>query len=79
MYIISGPSAHLIVVSFLVYIIVNIFENLIHYNIGKFSNKETKFEMPTQKDWIKIIIVMCVFALLQGVLTYWFQKKIKLI
>ena len=79
MYIISGPSAHLIVVSFLVYIIVNIVENLIHYNIGKFSNKETKFEMPTQKDWIKIIIVMCVFALLQGFLTYWFQKKIKLI
>jgi membrane protein DedA with SNARE-associated domain len=79
MYIISGPSIHLIIVSFLVYIVVNVFENLIHYNIGKFSNKETKFEIPTQKDWIKIIIVMCVFALIQGLLTYWFQKKIKLI
>ena len=79
MYIISGPNIHLIIVSFLVYIVVNVFENLIHYNIGKFSNKETKFEIPTQKDWIKIIIVMCVFALIQGLLTYWFQKKIKLI
>jgi len=79
MYIISGPSAHLIAVSFCVYIIVNVFENLIHYNIGKFSNKETHFDMPTQKDWIKIVIVMCVFALLQGVLTVWFQKKQKLI
>ena len=79
MYIISGPSINLIVVSFLVYIVVNVFENLIHYNIGKFSDKETKFEIPTQNDWIKIIIVMCVFALIQGLLTYWFQKKIKLI
>uniref|UniRef100_A0A6C0LAI6 Uncharacterized protein n=1 Tax=viral metagenome TaxID=1070528 RepID=A0A6C0LAI6_9ZZZZ len=79
MYIISGPSAHLIAVSFCVYIVVNIFENLIHYNIGKFSDKVTHFDMPTQKDWIKIIIVMCVFALLQGVLTFWFQKKQKLI
>ena len=75
MYIISGPSAHLIAVSFFVYIIVNIFENLIHYNIGKFSNNDTHFDMPTEKDWIKIIIVMCVFAILQGFLTYWFQKN----
>jgi len=79
MYIVSGPSAHLIAVSFFVYIIVNIFENLIHYNIGKFSNKDTYFDMPTQKDWVKIILVMCVFAILQGFLTYWFQKKQKLI
>ena len=75
MYIISGPSAHLIAVSFCVYIVVNIFENLIHYNIGKFSDKVTHFDVPTQKDWIKIIIVMCFFALLQGILTFWFQKN----
>jgi hypothetical protein len=54
---------------------VNLFENLIHYNIGRFSNKDTKFEIPTHKDWLKIIVVMCIFALLQGVLTFWFQLK----
>ena len=75
MYIISGPNIHLIAVSFFVYLLVNLFENLIHYNIGKFSDKDTKFEIPTQKDWLKIIIVMCIFALLQGILTYWFQSK----
>jgi hypothetical protein len=75
MYIISGASIHLIIISFFVYLFVNLFENLIHYNIGRFSDRETKLEIPTQKDWIKIIIVMCVFALLQGVLTYWFNKK----
>ena len=77
MYIISGPNIHLIIISFCVYIFVNLFENLIHYNIGKFSNRETKIDMPSKKDWVKIIIVMCVFALLQGLLTYYF-KSIKL-
>ena len=75
MYILSGPNLHLIVVSFCVYIVVNLFENLIHYNIGRFSNKETKIELPTKKDFLKIIIVLSAFALLQGLLTYWFIKK----
>ena len=75
MYIISSSSIRLIAVSFCVYLVVNLFENLIHYNIGRFSDKDTKFEIPTQKDWLKIIVVMFIFALLQGVLTYWFQKK----
>lgn len=77
MYIISGASFHLIAVSFLVYLFVNLFENLIHYNIGRFSDRETKIELPTKKDWIKIAVVMIVFALLQGFLTYYFNTKIK--
>jgi hypothetical protein len=75
MYIISGSNIHLIAVSFCVYLVVNLFENLIHYNIGRFSNKDTKFEIPTRKDWLKIIVVMFVFALLQGLLTVWFQQN----
>jgi len=74
MYIISGSSFHLVAISFFVYLFVNLFENLIHYNIGRFSNKETKLEMPSKKDWIKIVIVMCIFALLQGLLTLYFNK-----
>lgn len=69
-----GSSIHLIVISFLAYLIVNLFENLIHYNIGRFSNRETRLELPTRKDWFKIAVVMCVFALLQGLLTYFFNK-----
>lgn len=71
MFILSGKF-HIIVISFFVYLIVNLVENLIHYNIGKFSNKETKLDIPSEKDWVKIIIVMCVFALIQGLLTYYF-------
>ena len=74
MYIISGASFHIIAMSFFVYIFVNLFENIFHYNIGRFSNKETKFELPSKKDFIKIVVVMCIFALLQGLLTNYFNK-----
>lgn len=72
MFIISGKSLHIIAISFFVYIFVNLAENLIHYNIGKFSNKETHLVLPSKKDWTKIVIVMICFALLQGLLTYYF-------
>lgn len=49
-------------------------ENLIHYNIGKSSDKEFEFYIPTEKDWFKIIVVMCLFALLQGLLTVYFNS-----
>lgn len=69
-----GSSLHLIVISFTAYLIVNLFENLIHYNIGRFSDQKTQMELPTRSDWVKIVIVMCIFALLQGLLTYAFNK-----
>lgn len=69
----SKSSIHLIIVSFTVYLFVNLFENIIHYNIGKFSDRETQIDIPTRKDWVKIIVVMCTFALIQGLLTYVFN------
>ena len=78
MYIISGTSFHIIVISFFVYLFVNFFENMIHYNIGRFSNKKTKIELPSKKDFIKIVLVMCVFALIQGLLMSYFNKYVKM-
>jgi hypothetical protein len=69
MFILSG-KIHIIAISFFVYLFVNLAENIIHYNIGKFSNKETQLDLPSKKDWFKIVVVMCIFALLQGLLTY---------
>ena len=60
---------HLFIISFIVFVILNIIENVIHYNIGKTSNKEFEFSNPTIIDWKKIIITMIIFALLQGFLT----------
>ena len=78
MYIISGANFNIIAISFFVYIFVNFFENMIHYNIGRFSNKETKIELPNKEDFIKIVVVMFVFALLQGLLTIYFDKYVKI-
>jgi len=41
MYILSGANIHLIIVSFIVYIFVNMFENTIHYNIGRMNVDST--------------------------------------
>lgn len=71
---------HLVFISFLAYLIVNLLENLVHYNIGKEShdpdNKLTSIHMtlPNSQDWAKIIYVMFAFALFQGVLTLFFNK-----
>ena len=62
------------VVSFCIYIFVNLFENMFHYNIGRHTNADFTFEIPTEKDWIKIISVMLTFAMLQGILTCYFDK-----
>lgn len=70
---ISSGAKHIIIISFCVYIFVNLVENLIHYNIGKFSDKETKLVLPSKRDWTKIVMVMLIFALLQGLLTYYFS------
>jgi hypothetical protein len=64
----------LFLVSFFIYLFVNLFENLFHYNIGRHSNSELEFEIPTKRDWIKIVIVMVSFAVLQGILTCYFDK-----
>ena len=63
---------HLFIISFIIFALLNIVENVIHYNIGKTSNAEFKFTNPTTTDWKKIIITMIVFALLQGFLTMYF-------
>ena len=72
---------HIFVISFLVYAVINMVENYIHYNIGR--NQETgiqiEFSSPSTLEWTKIAVVMVVFALLQGILTiliegYWERK-----
>ena len=63
---------HLFIISFIVFVVLNIIENVVHYNIGKTSNMEFEISNPTIIDWKKIIITMIVFALLQGIFTMYF-------
>jgi len=60
----------LFVISFLVFIVLNTIENILHYSIGRESNKEKiTLKNPTKVDWIHILTIMIVFAILQALLT----------
>lgn len=77
-HLLKNSSARIVFVSFFVYLFVNLFENLIHYNIGKFSDKEmdvSKDLLPSNRDWTKIIVVMLIFAGIQGLLTCYFTER----
>lgn len=68
---------HVFIASFLVFIVLNLIENLIHYNIGRNSNSRFEFMEPTLFDWTRIILTMIIFALLQGMFTLLFDSLIK--
>jgi hypothetical protein len=65
----------LFMISFLVYLGLNMVENLIHYNIGKYTDQPTRMDLPTMMDWVKIIVVMISFAFLQGLFTCILDKE----
>ncbi len=78
-------TIHIFVFSFLVFIVLNVVENVIHYNIGKFHDRGDggggssggvagyHFTNPSNTDWGRIIVIMLVFAILQGVFTSHFS------
>jgi len=73
MYIIKHKNINIIVISFIVFMFLNLIENLIHYNIGRHTDTEKfiVFSNPPNKDWFKIAVIMIIFGLLQGFLTYY--------
>ncbi len=64
----------LFIISSVVFILINSIENIIHFTIGRDVYDKnnlyiSKFIKPTKYDIIKIIIVMIIFAFLQGFFT----------
>lgn len=58
---------HLFLVSFLVFIVLNVVENVYHYSIGRLSDKKNvEWVMPSKLDWVRIVIVMVIFGILQA-------------
>ena len=73
----NNNSNHIIIVSMVVFIVLNVIENIIHYNNGKNKDKNniiSYFNIPSFNDFIIIIIVMLLFAFLQGMLTDFFSR-----
>ena len=67
---------HLIIISMGVFLILNMFENIIHFSIGRNidekNNANIKIEIPEYYDLIKIILIMFIFAFFQAIFTYYF-------
>jgi hypothetical protein len=70
---------HLIIISAGVFLVLNIFENIIHFSIGRNikerGNANIGLEIPEYYDIIKIMVIMLVFAFLQAIFTYYFILK----
>ena len=78
----KSGTIHIFVFSFLVFVVLNIIENVIHYNIGKFHEGAGAgngafagyhFTNPSNTDWVRIVVIMFMFALLQGLFTSYFS------
>lgn len=77
----KSGTIHIFVFSFLVFIVLNVIENVIHYNIGKYHDAATNgksvagfhFTNPSQTDWVRIVVIMLIFAVLQGFFTTYFS------
>jgi hypothetical protein len=70
-------TRHIFLISVIVFVVLNIIENVIHYNIGRqhdVSVGEIKAYAPSEGDWVRIIVIMTIFAILQGLFTMTFSK-----
>ena len=83
MYIAKNSNLKIVYISFFIFLFLNLIENIIHYNIGKYTDEAhgsngnaLHFNMPNADDWVKIISVMFLFALLQGLFTILVNKCI---
>ena len=62
---------HVFYISVFVFILLNLIENYIHYNIGHHPEAKTIIlTPPSYMEWFKMIIIMIVFAFLQGLFTF---------
>lgn len=63
-------------VSFLMFSVLNLVENLIHYNIGRDADRESLaipvVHMPSGYDIARIVSIMVVFGVLQALGTCYF-------
>ncbi len=66
---------NLVIISMLVFGILNLIENIIHYSIGRSYTKNNLYlTIPNYNDFKKIIIIMIIFGLAQGLITEYYIK-----
>jgi len=72
---ISTRPEYVILISMLVFIVLTMIEDIIHFNLGKYAGTKITFEklfqVPNFKDFVEIGIIILVFAFFQGFITNW--------
>lgn len=72
-------TKHIFIISTLVYVVINLVENTVHYTIGRnFDIKHVEdivYIPPSPLDFVRIISVMAIFAILQGIFTVMFANR----
>lgn len=69
-------SRRIFVISVVVFIFLNLVENVIHYSIGRTHGiSNMSIHVPSSTDWTRIIGIMIIFALLQGLFTMMLSSK----
>ena len=69
-----SKSFYIFLISAISFFVLNLIEDLIHFNIGRNHNLEYKVYFPVNSEWYYIIIVMIFFSLMQGIVTYYFDS-----
>jgi hypothetical protein len=62
-------SHTIFIAGFLSFLILNLVENIIYYSMGRSFEKKFSLKLPNRNDFIKLFIIMILFAMLQGGLT----------
>ena len=73
----KSKSFYIFLISGISFLILNLIEDLIQFNIGRNRNlSKSKIYLPENTEWFYVIIVMFIFATLQGLITYYFDKTL---
>lgn len=70
----KSKSFYIFLISAISFFVLNLIEDLIHFNIGRNRDLEYKVYLPAYSEWYYIIIVMVFFSVLQGIVTYYFDS-----
>lgn len=76
----TDKPIHIIIISMIVFIVLNIIENLIYYNNGKYGLNQqlsTYFTIPKFNVLIRMALIMLCFAFAQGFFTMVFSNIYK--
>lgn len=66
---------HILIISMIIFIVLNLIENYFHYTIGYNTDKKNfTLPKPSVNDWSKIIFLMILFGYLQVWFTEYFSQ-----